>query len=573
LKIAKIQIKNYRSLFAAKQEQTVSLELAEGMNALVGINNTGKSNLLRAVALALDPDHPFDRERDMPGPLMYAFPRVTLEFACEGRTAPERTLLKRADEYERSLLKTGKKTYAQDGIVRFTVSFPGNERFGATRQETIGIRGSGARQGDPEKLERAVWQFRRTLRFVMIESGQSLEGVLAGKFREILRSVIREHQRDAFETAENKRSDFVEGLQSDLLSPLRTRIESIVSDLFPEITGVALQPDVADIESILSNVGVELLDSVQTPLADKGTGVRGAVLVAMLRYLADQSRRSMVFAVEEPEAFLHPAAQEDLRDDLERLAERRDVTLLVSTHSPFVLSRDSKARLFSLVKDSEGRTRIAGVAAGDAGHAPLLGGLFRDAIVSQILDRTAEIPSTAAAIVLVEGLTDADYLRLAAKFSGRRDLIQDLHIVAAGGASKLVLEATVMRARTSLPVLVVLDSDEAGRSAAKTLVEKLGFQKGQRVMTYSAVFDGNPQGVEAEDLFPNALLRRFLGEFGEDAVLSEKKQSTELGKWHFGLNATGKDLVAAFLEKNAKAKDFEKWVELLGLIRSGAGLQ
>lgn len=572
MKLTRVEIKNYRSLFAAKTAQTVSLEIAEGMNALVGPNNVGKSNLLRAIALALDPDYPFDRERDMPGTLMYAFPRVTLEFACEGKRAPERTLLKRAEEYEQSLLKSGKRTYAQDGIVRFSVSFPGNERFGATRQETIGIRGAGARQGNTEKLERAVAQFRSALRFIMIESGQSLEGVLAGKFREILRSVIREHQKAAFLSAEAQRTDFIQGLQAGLLSPLRERIETIVSSLFPEITMVTLEPAVADIESTLSNVEIGLLDAVQTPLADKGTGVRGGVMVAMLRYLADQSRRSMVFAIEEPEAFLHPAAQEDLRDDLEALAERRDVTLLVTTHSPFVLSRDPKARLFSITKDAEGRTRVSGVAAGDAGHAQLLGGVFRDVIVSQILDRTAQIPQNARAVLYVEGLTDADYLRLAATKSGRRDLIADLHVVAAGGASRLVLEATVARAGTSLPVLVLLDSDELGRSAAKTLIDKLGFVKGKAVFLCSAVFPSNPQGVESEDLLSEALLRRFVDEFGEDTVVSEKRQSPELGKWHIGLNAVGKELITPFLESQGKAKDFVKWVEMLKLIRAKAKL-
>jgi putative ATP-dependent endonuclease of the OLD family len=36
-------------------------------------------------------------------------------------------------------------------------------------------------------------------------------------------------------------------------------------------------------------------------------------------------KRSKVFAIEEPEMFLHPTAQEELRDDLEALAERKEL--------------------------------------------------------------------------------------------------------------------------------------------------------------------------------------------------------------------------------------------------------
>jgi putative ATP-dependent endonuclease of OLD family len=164
-----------------------------------------------------------------------------------------------------------------------------------------------------------------------------------------------------------------------------------VCDLFPEISGVRLTPQVPGIDETLSHVDVSLTDSVETMLASKGTGVRGAVVVAMLRYLADQTRQSMLFAVEEPESFLHPGAQEAVRDDLESLAERQDVTLLVTTHSPFVVSRDNQAQVIALSKDPSGRTVLSGTARGSEPQASLIGGLFRDAALPDILDRVSSV--------------------------------------------------------------------------------------------------------------------------------------------------------------------------------------
>ena len=40
----------------------------------------------------------------------------------------------------------------------------------------------------------------------------------------------------------------------------------------------------------LSSVGIQLGDLAVTQLLDKGTGVRGALLVSMLQYMAEQSR-------------------------------------------------------------------------------------------------------------------------------------------------------------------------------------------------------------------------------------------------------------------------------------------
>src|SRR5690606_28810654 len=140
-------------------------------------------------------------------------------------------------------------------------------------------------------------------------------------------------------------------------------------------------------------------------------------------------RRSIVFAVEEPEAFLHPAAQEQLRDDLENLAVRSDVTLLVTTHSPYIVSRRPEAKAFSIRKEPEGRTVVDAETTGDGPLASSLGGLFRSSIVVGFLDRVARAPDNVKAVVVVEGETDRAWLTLAAERGGRSDLLDGLWIV------------------------------------------------------------------------------------------------------------------------------------------------
>lgn len=562
MKLTKVHIRNYRSIFG---DDWLTVLLSEGMNALVGPNNCGKSNILRAVGMALDPDFPFDRTVDLPGPLQWAFPKVVLEFSCEAKYGPEKTLLKYVADYERSAAK-GKKTFADEGKLLYQVQYSGSESSGARRQEWFQAR-AGARRGDPELLEKALRQFGKALRLVTIESGQSLESVLEGKFREILHSVVRENLKDEFAAAEGHRQDYTQGLGDQLLGPLRERMGEVLSELFPEMSDVNLVPSVSSIDQTLSEVAVHLRDAVETPLAAKGTGVRGGVMVAMLRYLAENSRRSMIFCVEEPEAFLHPGAQEELRDDLEALAERSDVTLLITTHSPFVISRDPKASVIAITKNGHGQTLSTGSAAGDEPRASLLGDLFRDAALPDLMERVDRLPEDALAFLIVEGDTDEGFLRIAATKAKRKDLLDGIAIIPSGGADKLVTQALLTKQLTDRPILTLLDYDEIGKDAANRLA-KLGFQNKKEILSYRAVFKGSGDltGLEAEDLWPDHLHESFVAKHGKD-VLAEQKRIGKDGIWHYGYTKAGKELIGDYLKKSVKQSDTDRWVELMKMVR------
>jgi putative ATP-dependent endonuclease of OLD family len=111
MRLTRLQVTNYRSLFGPR----VDINLAGGMNSVIGPNNCGKSNLLRALALALDPSFPFDRAIDLPPLGPNTRTRVVCTFEV-GSTPPEQTLLARTGEAERAL--SGKdKTFAQ-GVLR-----------------------------------------------------------------------------------------------------------------------------------------------------------------------------------------------------------------------------------------------------------------------------------------------------------------------------------------------------------------------------------------------------------------------------------------------------------------------
>lgn len=521
MKLAHIKIKDFRS-FSGEHD----FDFSSGVNYVVGPNNCGKSNLVRALELSLDPTAVYVPERDRPVRERVGPPpktRITLTFKV-GNTDPEKTLLLRAQSYERAVREAAERTggstsYADEREIRLVTSF-GND---GTRQVSFQARGSGARSlpAESEEHRRLEQQFRSVVRFGVIHSGQDLGSLLKGKFREILRLVIQDHLREELESAEKARQVYLESLQSSLLEPLRSQVQSQVGSMFREITVADLIPDVPTVQETLSSVDIQLGDAITTTgLTDKGTGVRGAVLLSMLQYLAEQSKRSLVIAVEEPEAFLHPAAQEAIRGHLEELATRADVSLLVTTHSPYVISRRGDAMVTELRKGADGFTVKGGVST--EGHprlADLMSPLFRDAGVAQMLDRALQVPESARVVVITEGYTDGLFIRQVCAANDRDALLEGIYFQAAGSAAKVVAHALLTQAGTSVPVIALLDSDDHGRAAGERLTKLEWSRKSNVLLLNDWPNACRHHATEIEHLLPRRAVETLVNKMGEQEAV------------------------------------------------------
>ncbi|MCC3272252.1 AAA family ATPase [Arthrobacter zhangbolii] len=554
LKLVRLEIRSFRSFVGA-----FDVPLVSGMNSFVGPNNCGKSNLVRALKLALDPSYEFNPDNDVPGQLRYAYPHIMLTFKIKPRTSPEKTLIRYLTEYEESVVGLGKPTYAANGEIRLVVKYRGSRTTGLIRQEYFAAKGVGGRRGDPKLNEQALKKFRQLVRFVSVESGQSIEALLVGQFREILHSVLREELGTAYSDSEKARTVYEEHLQQSLLAPMRDKILQLSKRLFPEVTEVGLIPAVTSLEDTLSNIGIRLTDSVETDLASKGTGVAGGVLIALLRYLSDASKQSIIFALEEPEAFLHPAAQHSLRDDLEGLAERDDVTLLVTSHSPYIVSRSPAAQVVALEKTvKDGVSKLVGTAQGNEEHASLLSGLFVDSVIPELLDRYASVPSRSRVILVVEGETDKQFIELAIKALGRSKDLAGLTIIPCKGAYSVAAQSVLLRAEATQEIVALFDSDEEGRAGRNLMTGRFGFDK-RSVLEYLTYV--GQQDAESEWMFPAALMQHFVEQQGEEIVLKSKAKHG--GEYRYDFTPRGKYEFPLWLESHAKATDYGRWEPLL----------
>ena len=565
MKLTSVTVRNFRSYVVQEGVSPQTLEVGEGVNLLVGRNNCGKSNLLRALSLALEDSggEQFDPEHDIPTQLSKrAYPVITLRFKSERRTDVDNTLLKLAHDYERSA--GAKVTYAENGELVLRVVYRGE----SGRDESFAVKGMGVKKGDEKKLVKLLTQFRKCVRFIYLRSGESLNNFLSGAFKELLQTVLQEHLASHVSKAEKRREQYIAELTADLLAPLGNHAQQQLSDVMEEIQEVTVEPFVPNLEETLSKANIFVGDSAKTTLLNKGTGVRGALLVALLSYIAKHSRRSLVLAVEEPESFLHPGAQKDLRTSLGKLAKRRDVTLLVTTHSPFLLDRNRTTTITSLAKNPEGQTEFTATIRGDEPHAPVIGSLFGETITPAVLSNINELAEGTKAVVFVEGVTDALFIKHAAAVAERQDLIEGIEFRTGHGAHKSAVEAILLKQMLSgsRPVAALFDHDEMGKSAASLLKNKFQWD-GRHVLLYRKWKMMNPATtpVEAEDLFPQSFLESFI-KANPDNFLAEKMQYKN-GDFHYGFTQDAKEIFVKYVESNLKKQHTTVWLEVLETLR------
>jgi putative ATP-dependent endonuclease of the OLD family len=348
---------------------------------------------------------------------------------------------------------------------------------------------------------------------------------------------------------------------------------------------VSRHADVVDADGLASAI-LDVTARVLPNVSDVDTGswqirdVDGFVLttasaaricgaIGLAHHLATRGVDVAAVLLEEPEAFLHPAAQEDLRDLLEEVAVDTDAPVIATTESPFVVPRSADSQVVALARDPLGATRVTGAARGNEPHAPLVGGLFRDAGFAAVIDRTTRIPPDTVGILIVEGGTDEAYLRIAAERLGRAGDLDGIVIHPAGGAMSAALQAIVLRAEVATPLLVLLDADTNGRRARDTLVRRFGFTNRKQVMTYAEMLEGHPPDVEAEDLFTQTLIDRFVAELG---IRRPRKRLTD-GHWHVDLSGGDKSRFVGWARASVRPDDLAGWGRLLDAVvdRLGVG--
>jgi len=98
---------------------------------------------------------------------------------------------------------------------------------------------------------------------------------------------------------------------------------------------------------------------VKVPVTSRGTGFQSALILGILKYVATKATTSdstLLFAIEEPEAFLHPQTQRAMAKIIGEIASSAQV--LVTTHSPVIVDSFEISKITRLPLHHDGLEHI-----------------------------------------------------------------------------------------------------------------------------------------------------------------------------------------------------------------------
>lgn len=145
-------------------------------------------------------------------------------------------------------------------------------------------------------------------------------------------------------------------IAQETLEALQTIAPTLARELTPQFT-----PPTTSKWTGLFSVGMDTDDGI--PLNKRGSGIRRLVLVSFFkaaaeRRLAAGNKRSIIYAIEEPETAQHPNNQKILLDSFKTLAAYAGYQVVLTTHSPGFAAELPTAGIRFVSRDDAGKPTI-----------------------------------------------------------------------------------------------------------------------------------------------------------------------------------------------------------------------
>ena len=493
MKLSDFSVVNYRSITTARKIKT------NNMTVLVGKNNEGKSNILRALTLAMDimkiyskdprslqiavrpylKNH-YSWEKDYPISLQEKNPNgwssIDLNFELD----------------EQDILAIRSMTGIRlSGCIPVRVS-----TNGAAAKIDIPKRGTAA-FADADNKKKIIEYVCFKIDFNFIPAVRTEYDALRVVDSLIEKSLETLDTNPEYINAMNK----IEELQQGILDGISNQIIEPLQEFLPTVRNVQIhiQNERRRI-AMRRNTEIIIDDGTPTPIQQKGDGIKSLTALAILNIPARVDRVSVV-AIEEPESHLHPESARQLYDTIMSLSQTHQIVL--TTHSPLFVNRtnlkeniivnDGKATPVKKIKEIRD---VLGIHISDnltnAEHALIVEGEDDKIALEKLLPSM----STKIKRAIQNGTFIIDYI---------------------GGAGNLPYKLSFYR-NLQCKYHVLLDNDDAGRHAGSE-AERQGLLDVRNV-TY-AICNGSPN-AEIEDCYNKAVYENaILNEFGVNINVAE----------------------------------------------------
>lgn len=406
--ISKVRIKNYRSI------ESLDLELSMS-NLLLGQNNTGKSNFLRAINTAIIGASDIS-ENDIfigDGERLEKSKAATIDILIQPIDADEKVCKEFADFWTSVFTEAWITTSVEGNFVGIRSEI----KFDPIKDSYI-LNRRCIRQWK-DGIDSAVLEIRKTV--YNDDMRTSLQAFYMDANRDIVQDMrnrksyfgrvtsnydmTAEKVREIEEQLSHVNAMIIESIPS--LALTKERISAIGKTIGSESGTVEVEPLARKISDINKGMDIVMKDgsAAALPISQHGYGTRSWVsFLTLAAFVENQNERLtaddeeaeqyIMLTMEEPEAHLHPQAQRQLFEQISRFSGQK----IVSTHSPSIVAQSILADTIHFSK-RDGKTLATQYKTGEnrVGDEPKI---FRE-----VINTRAEV-LFASAVILCEGITE-----------------------------------------------------------------------------------------------------------------------------------------------------------------------
>lgn len=385
MKLVKIKIENFRSY------DDVEVELPN-LSVIIGRNDVGKSTLLEALNIFFENEKPLNNDVNIESQdnkiSITCFFEVdeTMEIHLDSAES-EQTQTSLKDEY---LLNNEKllqiKKIWENGKLKNTfivANYPNNWEKPLI---TLKINELKDLVDDTAQVNRSIKKMMRkylfeknTLNLKLQEIDTSKDTDIISIYEKLKTKLPKYALFKADRTNTDKDSEvtnITKVIAQNAVANVQEQFENIkqkVKDEIQEFSNLTLEKlkefDKEIAESISVNMQDKALESIfsyefksdnEIPLNKRGSGIKRLFLISF--FLADferQNNSNMIYAIEEPETSQHPNFQKMIIETLQKISQRENRQILITTHTPEIVKMVDKDNVIFICKDSNNRRIIS----------------------------------------------------------------------------------------------------------------------------------------------------------------------------------------------------------------------